>query len=57
MVPLASSGLDIAFGVIAAAVLFLWWLLRSETRADAKDAVLAEHDTGSSPEQDRLNEP
>jgi ABC-type uncharacterized transport system YnjBCD substrate-binding protein len=40
MLPLASaSGLAVIGGATSASVLFLWWLLRAETRDEAREAA------------------
>jgi hypothetical protein len=52
MLPLAaSSGLAIIGGAASAAVLFLWWLLRAETRDEAREAA-AEGEPASDKPQD-----
>ena len=52
MLPLAaSSGLAIIGGATSASVLFLWWLLRAETRDEAREAA-AEDEPASRESQD-----
>lgn len=52
MLPLAaSSGLAIIGGATSASVLFLWWLLRAETRDEAREAA-AEGEPASGELQD-----
>jgi hypothetical protein len=56
MLPLASvSGPAFLAVVIVAAALFLWWLLRADTRDEAAPA--AEPDAAREPERDRLSAP
>jgi hypothetical protein len=57
MLPLASSsGLAIIGGATSGAVLFLWWLLRAETRDEAREAAEegepASGEPGAAPEAD-----
>ncbi|HEV3035942.1 MAG TPA: hypothetical protein VGX72_14280 [Solirubrobacteraceae bacterium] len=51
MLPLAaSSGLAIIGGATSASVLFLWWLLRAETRDEAQEAAAEDEPASGEPQ-------
>jgi hypothetical protein len=58
MLPLAaSSGLAIIGGATSASALFLWWLLRAETRDEAQEAAAEGEPASGEPQEAQEAEP